>query len=390
VEQVLLLLYLLLNPITINIAANVAQDAAGNGNDAATEFSIETIAPALHNEIVNGDLSSNAAAPTPITFATGSNRIIGSVTSNTTNTDTRDYITFTVPTGFELTQILQQNYDDPNTAPANNGNRGFTAIDEGATTFEPGTGMPEDYLGGIFADPRIPGTDILPLYAAGTTAGSGFTSPLTAGTYTFVIQQTGPQISEYTLDFIITADVVAPTGYSVVIDQDPINSGNDNTTSFTFSDAEIGADFSASFSSDAGGTPVNVTGTVTATSQQITNIDLSGLSDGTITLSLTLTDAANNSGTAATDTAIKDEATLSIVDNIFSKENFFYTNPVNDLFSTKSSFTISDIKIYNLNGGLVVSSNGNTANTSELSSGVYLAIIRTIDGQTTTIKIVKK
>ncbi|TXE06930.1 MBG domain-containing protein [Algoriphagus aquimarinus] len=106
-------------------------------------------------------------------------------------------------------------------------------------------------------------------------------------------------------NFEFCADDVAPSGYSVSIDQDPISPDNDDAVSFTFAGAEIGATYDYTFSSAGGGTNVTGTGTILTATDQITGIDLSGLGLGTITLSVTLTDASSNEGDPAEDTVLK-------------------------------------------------------------------------------------
>ncbi|SFB46063.1 MBG domain-containing protein [Algoriphagus aquimarinus] len=106
-------------------------------------------------------------------------------------------------------------------------------------------------------------------------------------------------------NFEFCADDVAPSGYSVSIDQDPITPDNDDAVSFTFAGSEIGTTYDYTFSSAGGGTNVTGTGTIVTATDQITGIDLSGLGLGTITLSVTLTDASSNEGDASEDTALK-------------------------------------------------------------------------------------
>ncbi|MEE4247644.1 MAG: hypothetical protein V2I33_19745, partial [Kangiellaceae bacterium] len=105
-----------------------------------------------------------------------------------------------------------------------------------------------------------------------------------------------------------TKDATAPTGYSVTIDQSPINAGNDNAVSFTFAGAEVGATYNYTFTSSGGAGSVSNSGVIATATDQITGIDISGLPDGTITLSVTLTDTNGNTGSAATDTENKDAA----------------------------------------------------------------------------------
>ncbi|WP_181899516.1 gliding motility-associated C-terminal domain-containing protein [Flagellimonas nanhaiensis] len=107
-----------------------------------------------------------------------------------------------------------------------------------------------------------------------------------------------------------TKNTAVPSGYSVTIDQDPINLGNQGSVGFTFAGAEVGATYSYTFNSDGGGTPVSDTGVIATATDNITGIDLSGLADGTVTLSVTLANA-NGTGAAATDTATKGTAVPS-------------------------------------------------------------------------------
>lgn len=101
------------------------------------------------------------------------------------------------------------------------------------------------------------------------------------------------------------ADTTAPSGYSVVFTTDPISDANASAAAFQFSGAEVGCTFNYTITSSGGGTPVTGSGTISSASQSVTGINVSGLADGTLTVSATLTDAANNTGSAATDTVVK-------------------------------------------------------------------------------------
>ncbi|RAI88307.1 MBG domain-containing protein [Algoriphagus yeomjeoni] len=113
-------------------------------------------------------------------------------------------------------------------------------------------------------------------------------------------------------NFEFCADNVAPSGYSVTIDQDPITPDNDDVVSFTFAGAEIGTTYEYTFTSSGGGTPVTNTGTILTATDQITGIDLSGLGLGTITLTVNLTDASNNEGLPAQDQVQKRVVTVPV------------------------------------------------------------------------------
>ncbi len=98
-------------------------------------------------------------------------------------------------------------------------------------------------------------------------------------------------------------DTTAPSGYSAAFDADDYDYATRTAAAFTISDAEIGTTYEYSITSSAGGANVTGTGNVTAASMAVSGIDLSAMTDGALTLSLTLTDAANNIGAAVTDTA---------------------------------------------------------------------------------------
>jgi hypothetical protein len=103
-------------------------------------------------------------------------------------------------------------------------------------------------------------------------------------------------------------DSEAPSGYSVAFLASTFTSA-----AFEIRGAEIGAAYSFTVSSSGGGTPVAGTGTIVAAQQQITGLDLSGLGDGTLTLSVTLTDALGNAGSPITGTMTKDASPPVIV-----------------------------------------------------------------------------
>jgi hypothetical protein len=154
------------------------------------------------SENINGDLSSNPAATTAIVFQLGSNIINGSVF---TGTDTRDYITFTLTPGQDLVSLRLLVYDDLGTGTPNDGNTGFHAINLGATSFIPDFSTIGNFLGGNHLAPPV-GVDLLPELASAPLGGTGFTVPLGPGTYSYLVQQTGPQQSGYSIEFNVTPE----------------------------------------------------------------------------------------------------------------------------------------------------------------------------------------
>ncbi|WP_186756552.1 MBG domain-containing protein [Echinicola salinicaeni] len=100
-------------------------------------------------------------------------------------------------------------------------------------------------------------------------------------------------------------DLAAPKDYTVEINQDPITPSTSSNVSFSFTNAEIGTTYNYQFVSSAGGSSVSGSGTIISANQTISNIDLSGMNDGTITLSVDLTDIYNNTGATVEVTASK-------------------------------------------------------------------------------------
>ena len=176
------------------------------------QLSVLALAPAapapaalgvLWDESTDGDLSTDPASPTPIVLAVGTNTIRGSVISPA---DTRDYITFTIPPGQQLTALRQRAYVD---VPGGFGaNRGYNAFNSGSTSLVPNNMNGASFLGGNHIDPLTPGTDMLATLAGAPLAGTGFSVPLGPGTYSYLIQQTGPEENGYELEFVVSG----PTG----------------------------------------------------------------------------------------------------------------------------------------------------------------------------------
>ncbi|MEM9883410.1 MAG: hypothetical protein AAF800_10870 [Planctomycetota bacterium] len=192
------------------LIGRVQIDNAGPAGNPPYVTAIDTLSATRANrydETVNGDLSDSGAAPTPVNLALGSNTVSGSVT--TAGGDTRDYLTFTIGAGQTLASIDLLEYDDPDQPGTNDGNRGFYALVEGATSAQPGGGF--DNLGGDHLDPEPFGTNLLDAIAAGGISGGDGFSEVGEGTYTFVVQQTGPQTSNYLLDFVVVPEPASLT-----------------------------------------------------------------------------------------------------------------------------------------------------------------------------------
>jgi len=104
-----------------------------------------------------------------------------------------------------------------------------------------------------------------------------------------------------------TLDQTAPAGYSVGLSDNALDETEASSTFFQISGGEVGATYSYTVTSDGGAGSVTGGGTVQSTAQVVSGIDVSGLPDGTLTFSVALTDAAGNTGAAATAAATLDQ-----------------------------------------------------------------------------------
>ncbi|WP_265561653.1 Ig-like domain-containing protein [Sphingomicrobium arenosum] len=193
--------------------------------------------------------------------------------------------------------------------------------------------------------------------AAQTVSGIDL-SPLGDGTLTLSLTLTdrvGNEGLAATTTAALQRDVTAPTGYAVAFGGTLISAADAASVSFDMTGAEIGATYAYEISSSGGGTAVTGTGTITASSQQVSGLDLSGLGDGTLTLSMTLTDAAGNVGDAATGTATKDTGApidygFDLFDTVIASANAAaYNVPV--LFASDPAGYTVDLEFASTGGG---------------------------------------
>ena len=137
----------------------------------------------------------------------------------------------------------------------------------------------------------------------------------------------------------VDKDATAPSGYSVSIDQSLIDTSNENALSFTISGGEVGVDFAYTIASDGGGTDVTDSGTIGDATTQITGIDVSGLGDGVLTVSVTLTDTNGNAGNTIEATVNKDTTAPSGYSVAIDQE------AINDSKKEAMSFTFSNAEV---------------------------------------------
>ncbi len=153
----------------------------------------------------------------------------------------------------------------------------------------------------------------------GTWSISGINvSALTDGTITFNVTATDSEDNTATASKTATKDTVAPS-VAVTTVTDPINADNDSSTSASGT-GEVGATITI-FATDGTNTTSQYTTTVASGGTwSITGINVSQLSDGTVTFNVTATDAAGNSATssktASKDTVAPAVAVTSVTDPV--------------------------------------------------------------------------
>ncbi|WP_439883361.1 Ig-like domain-containing protein [Pontibacter sp. MBLB2868] len=114
----------------------------------------------------------------------------------------------------------------------------------------------------------------------------------------------------------IRYDAVAPAGYAVSFTVDQIDVRNHKQVSFEVTGAEKGATYTFKISSSNGAEEVTGSATVANTTFTVSDLDLSHLSDGTITVVFYLVDDAGNKGAE-----VKDEA-QKITRNVVAVHSF--------------------------------------------------------------------
>jgi hypothetical protein len=103
----------------------------------------------------------------------------------------------------------------------------------------------------------------------------------------------------------VIVNAAIPSGYSVAYGADTLTNVNKANLSFIITSPKVNRTYNYSITSSGGGSPLTGSGTLTISPFTIGSLDVSGLPDGLLTLSLTLTDSLGGIGLAATDTIPK-------------------------------------------------------------------------------------
>ena len=205
-------------------------------------------------------------------------------------------------------------------------------------------------------------------------------SSLPDGTLTLSVTLTDPAGNTGTAATATrTKDTTPPSGYTVSIDQPFVNNANKAAMSFTFAGAEVDSPTRATYaytvSSSGGGTPVTGNGSITSATQQVTTVNVTGLGDGTLTLSVTLTDPAGNTGTAATATVTKDVVAPATTYTVPIDQPFIYSGNKTAMSFTFGGTAAETPATYNFTvtssgGGTTVTGSGALSSPTQQVSGI--------------------
>ncbi|WP_229599853.1 Ig-like domain-containing protein [Vibrio navarrensis] len=321
--------------LTVDVAANVATDTAGNPNSAATQ-SVQAVDTALPSIDISSDKTALKVGETATLtftlsesssdFTVGDIGVTGGSLSGFTGSGTSYTATFTPSADTTSTAAINV-AANAFTDAAGNGNTAATQLSISVDTQTP-TGHSVTFGDTLYSDAEktaasfsfsnaeagasysytisssnggssVTGTGTVS-DANGTVSGIDL-SNLNDGTLTLsviVTDSAGNSASAVTANS--TLDTAAPTGHSVTFGDTLYSDAEKTAASFSFGNAEAGASYSYTISSSNGGSSVTGTGTVTSAGETVSGIDLSNLNDGTLTLSVIVTDSAGNSASAVT------------------------------------------------------------------------------------------
>lgn len=190
---------------------------------------------------------------------------------------------------FVLGDVVTVSWDD--TVAGNNNADAISEVSIDFSAFGGGAAVVASISGGVWTASYT--------VDSSSTAGNGLNASVTA-TDNAGNATTASDTSDASVDY------EAPTGHSVSFVEAAINADQASNASFAFAGAEPGADYSYTVSSSGGGTNATGMGTVATAEEVIEGLDLTALEDGSLVLSVILTDSAGNAAPAVTHTATLD------------------------------------------------------------------------------------
>ncbi|MFH4731437.1 Ig-like domain-containing protein [Vibrio diabolicus] len=197
---------------------------------------------------------------------------------------------------------------------------------------------------------------------------------------------------------LISVDTGIPTGHSISIDQESINKTNEQAMSFTFAAAEVNAMFTYRVT-DGTTTIDGASQTISSETMQVTGIDVTGLQEGTLTVSVVVTDAAGNASDAVTDTVTKryDVAPTAVDDSFSTEEDtakqfdlLANDSDINDdMVASSATIKTQPIKgqVSISNGVVTYTPNSNETGTDSFTYTVKDALLQESQDATVTVTI---
>lgn len=171
-----------------------------------------------------------------------------------------------------------------------------------------------------------------------------------------IVDAGGNLLSAFNAGTVHNVDRDAPTITSVAFNQASVTSANESAISVTLAGAETSTTANYSISSNNGGTPVTGSVAIATASQQLTGINVGGLADGTLTMSLTLTDAAGNLSSPAVTATIAKDANVPAISSVAVTNGNFRAGGVITVSATLSE----DVNVSGTNSTIAIVMNGIT------------------------------
>ena len=377
--------------VTVNVAANVAQDAATNGNTAATQFSITadltsptvTITSAAADPINRAFTTTFTFSEAVTGFALGDITVGNGTASNFASTSTTVYTALITPTtdGAVTVNVASNVAQDA----ATNRNTAATQFSITAdlilptvtitsTAANPINGaflttvtFSEAVTGFVIGDITVGNGTASNFVSTSTTVYTALVTPTTDGAVTVsvaanVAQDVATNGNTAATQFSITADLTSPTVTITSVAADPINGGF--TTTFTFSESVTGFALEDITVSNGTASAFNVTSTTVYTAL------VTPTTDGAVTVNVAANvaqDAATNGNTAATQFSITADLTPPTV-TITSAA----ADPINGAFTT--TFTFNEA-VTGFAIGDITMGNGTASVFNAISTTVYTALV---------------
>jgi len=335
--------------ITVDVAGDVATDAAGNGNTAATQSTqaVDTVLPTV--TITDDEAGTANIAGEAITYTFTFSKAVMNFLTADINVTNGTVGTFNVVSGTEYTLVVTPLSDYEGNILVNvaagvaqdingNNNTAATQSTQAVDTLRPNiTGVALGADGYINAADTASGvnivvnttdiedgrtvscsiTDVGSVHTVGPVTGSASSNTVTIAstaltalsdgviTATCSVSDTAGNAATAGTD-TATKDVVAPSGYTVSIDPGYVNNANKSAFAFTFAGATAGTTYVYVITTSGGAGIATGNGTIATATDNILGINVTSVQDGTLTLSTYLIDPAGNNGANTTDTVTKD------------------------------------------------------------------------------------